>query len=198
LTGVPDHDTTKGGVALLDDEVDNVADCGRWYIAISSRAATEGSNEDLDVGVHRDSFGPCLPGVEVKVILGGGTNCEVDKTAVIVVELNPNSVKVDSAIKHRAIGFIWVDTLRSGSQVVGLGGISVVKGAQLIGISGHVAHFKVLKVKVEAVNNCGTKGTKDGAVVGNWPEDFPHEVGEFGCFILAGKSTFGVCTTSGR
>jgi hypothetical protein len=68
----------------------------------------------------------------------------------------------------------------------------------LVGISGHIVHGEILKVKVKTINNSSAKWTEDRAIGRDGAERLPHQVCCSNCFSLGGKSTLVVGTTSGR
>jgi hypothetical protein len=139
-------------------------------------------------------LGPSVPSLEIEVVLGRSAGGIRLKSAVVVVELNPNCVEVYGTVKHGAIGEVGIRALGSGCYVVFLGGISCEITTQFVGEGGHVADLR-LKIEVKSVNHCISEGPLGGGIR-NWTKGLPDLLGPGNGCCFTGKTPFSVGCSS--
>jgi hypothetical protein len=161
LAHIPDHDASEAGEGFAVG--DYIGKGTATFVASPCSGVSRDAENDFDVRVQGDGFGPVVPGVEVEVVLSAGANGERLQAAVVVIELDPDSVEGNLASKHRSIGCVWIWTLWSGGEVIGLSGRrsgSRHEIAELISKSRHVADGR-FEIEIKAIDNRASKRTRD-------------------------------------
>lgn len=196
LGSIPHHDTAEAGESggVINDRLEGGS---RQVTRAGSTSVSRDTKNDLDIFVLGGVLGPLVPGVKVEGSLRAGARLEALNTAVVVVELNPDSIKGNNTVKHSIVSSIRVGTLRGGGQEVFLAGIGVHEAAKLVAKDVHVGNSG-LEVKVKSINNSITERTR-GRVVGGGTEGLPDRLSTSSGGIGAGEAAFAVGgTTDGK
>lgn len=190
---IPHHDSAEA--LELARVFDHIGELVGWNVSGAGGLGTcRDTNDDLDIFVLGDCFGPVIPFLKV-VLRALGIFVKSVDAAEVVIELHPDSIDINGTIQDILVCLIGVRALGGSSQEVLSVGLFFDQRTQLVGEGGHMRDGG-LEVEVESIEGNIIKRTLDFRALLDRSEGLPHELCSSLCVILVLEAALAVGRTA--